>query len=304
MDYPNLDKAFIKVHSSDPSLTTADVDIQVSLKEGRLAVSGYGATNSSVLVDVEIPIVYDVTVVTSDTAGIQCRDLLESQWCHLTSQAGHVAIAGLKTANLLVETESGDVTCSGAIQGSVRITTTSGNVRSDKRFTGPSLDINTESGDINITSSYSDQSKFTTLTGQLRLNNVHHTSYVAVYEMADVVMVGVDGTASVYMKAGSLDMQISCVRGESRVHIEEGDVNLKLSETFPLKLCVTGREVAADEKFSNYGTVEAKEEKYQQYNGAVQPDQFSALCQVQADQGSVRLSAQDWAASLGLKLRK
>ena len=294
----------LQVQSSDPSLTPCDIDIQVSQKDGKLAVSGYGASNSSVLLDVEVPIVYDVTVVTSDTAGIQCRDLLESAWCHLTSQAGHVTIAGVKTANLLVHTEAGDVTCSGAIQGSVRLSTTSGNVRSDRRFTGPSLDINTESGSISVTSSYSDQSKFTTMTGQLSLNNIHNTSYVAVYEAADVRMVGVDGTVSVYMKAGSLDMQISCVRAESRVHVEEGDIHLKLSESQPLKVCATGREVVADEKFSNYGGIEATEENYQQYNGAVQPDQFSALCQVRSDQGRVNISAQDWAASLGLKLRK
>ena len=297
----------MQVHSSDPSLTPADVDIQVSQKEGRLAVSGYGASNSSVLVDVEIPIVYDVTVVPSDTAGITCRDLMESEVCHLTSQGGPVTVAGVKTANLLVQTEAGDVTCSGAVQGSVRINTTTGSVRSDKRFTGPSLEVNTESGDISITSSYSDQSKFSTLTGRLSLNNIHHTSYVAVYEAADVRMVGVDGTASVYMKSGSLDMQISCVRGESRVHLEEGDIDLKLSESHPVKLCVTGRAVTVDEKFSNYGTIEAteeEEESYQQFSGAVQPDQFSALCQVRADRGSVRVSAQDWAASLGFNLRK
>ena len=213
-----------------------------------MAVSGYGASNSSVLLDVEIPIVYDVTVVTSETAGIQCRDLLESNWCHLTSQAGPVTIAGLKTANLLVQTETGDVTCCGA----------------------------------------------------------HHPSYVAGYEVADVRMVGVDGTVSVYMKAGRLDMQISCIRGESRVHLEEGDIQLKVSESFPLKLCVTGTQVEADEKFSSYGSIEAKEEEesYEEYNGAVQPDQFSALCQVTADQGRVSLAAQDWAASLGFKLRK
>ena len=294
----------VQVQSSDPSVTTEDVDIQVSQKDGKLAVSGYGASNSSVLVDVEVPIVYDVTVVTSDSAGIQCRDFMESDLCHLSSQSGPVTVAGVKTANLLVETQTGDVTCSGAIQGSVRINTNSGNVRADRRFTGPSLDINTESGNIHITSCYSDQSKFSTMTGQLSLNNIHHTSYVAVYERSDVRMVGMDGTVRVYMKAGSLDMQISCVRGESRVQVEEGDIQLKLAESHPLKLCVTGRQIAVDEKFSSCGEIEATEENYQQYNGVLQPDQLSALCEVTAEEGRVNVAVQDWASSFGLKLRK
>ena len=294
----------MQVQSSDPSLTTDDVDIQVSQKDGKLAVSGYGASNSSVLVDVEVPIVYDVTVVTSDSAGIQVRDLLESAWCHLTSQSGPVVVAGVKTANLLVESETGDVTCRGAIQGAVRINTNSGCVSSDRRFTGPSLDISTESGSIQVTSCYSDQSRFSTMTGQLRLSNIHHTSYVAVHERADVRMVGLDGTASVFMKAGSLDLQVSCVRGESRVQLEQGDIQLKIAESQPLKLCVTGREVTVDEKFSSYGKIEGKEENYQQYNGAIQPDQSSALCEVVAEEGRVSVAVQDWASSLGLKLRK
>ena len=294
----------MQVQSSDPSLTTDDVDIQVSQKDGKLAVSGYGGSNSSVLVDVEVPIVYDVTVVTSDSAGIQVRDLMESARCHLTSQSGPVVVAGVKTANLLVETEAGDVSCRGAIQGAVRINTVSGSFSSDRRFTGPSLDISTESGSVQVTSCYSDQSRFSTMTGELRLSNIHHTTYVAVHERADVRMVGLDGTASVFMKAGSLELQVSCVRGESRVQLEQGDIQLRIAESQPLKLCVTGRELTVDEKFSSYGKVEGKEENYQQYNGAIQPDQFSALCEVVAEEGRVSVAAQDWASSLGLKLRK
>ena len=35
---------------------------------------------------------------------------------------------------------------------------------------------------------------------------------------------------------GDLDVQVSNVRSESRLHVEEGDVHLRLSEAHPLKV--------------------------------------------------------------------
>ena len=34
---------------------------------------------------VEVPIVYDVTVATSGRGDISCREMIESHYCHLTS---------------------------------------------------------------------------------------------------------------------------------------------------------------------------------------------------------------------------
>ena len=47
--------------------------------------------------------------------------------------------------------------------------------------------------------------------------------------------IDVDGTASVFVK-----------KGQSRCHVEEGDVDLKLSDSQPLKVCVTGKQVSVD----------------------------------------------------------
>merc|ERR1711915_596573 len=103
-------------------------------------------------------------------------------------------------------------------------------------------------------------------SGNLRLRNIHNESYVAVYN--------------------------------------EGNVNLKMADNHPVKLCVTGKKIDTDVTFSNYGEVVTKEDEYQHYFGTVQPDKFSPLCQVIADQGDVKISSQHWAQSLGLKLKK
>ena len=253
---------------------------------------------------VEVPIVYDVNVVTTGAGEISCRDMIESHQCHLTSDAGDIMVTGVKTQNLVITSETGDIRCRGAIQGRVNISSGDGDVVSDKRFLGPSLDITTDSGDISVSSCYSDQSKFSTQTGNLDLRNVHNDSYVAVYDEAEVKMTGLDGTANVFMKKGNLDIQISQVASESRIHVEEGDISLKMADSHPLKLCVTGTEVVTDDKFSKYGDIETKEDdNHQHYYGRIQPDQFSPLCQVLADSGKVNISAQGWAQSLGLKLK-
>ena len=87
-----------------------------------------------------------------------------------------------------------------------------------------------------------------------------------------------------------------------RVHVEEGDIDLKVADNHPVKLCVTGKQVVTDEKFSAYGAVETKDDDYQHYYGTIQPDQFSSMCQVMADGGKVSLSAQGWAQSIGFKI--
>jgi len=306
MDYPNLDQAFVKVVSK----STDNTNVEVVQEGHKLTITENENTVNSdesagdVSIHVEVPIVYDVNVETRGEGNIHCKDMIESHYCHLTSEMGDITVSSVKTQNLILQSESGDVRCKGALQGSVSIVTGDGDVVSDKRFLGPNLDISTDTGDIEISSCYSDQSKFSTQTGNLSLRNIHNESYVAVYNEGNVSMQGVDGTTNVFVKKGELDMQISHVGNESRVHIEEGNVNLKMADNHPVKLCVTGKKIFTDETFSKYGDVVTKEDEYQHYFGTVQPDKFSPLCQVMADQGEVKISSQHWAQSLGLKLKK
>ena len=83
---------------------------------------------------------------------------------------------------------------------------------------------------------------------------------------------------------------------ESRVHVEEGDIRLKMADNHPVKVvvtlnlelysfvkvCATGLVVEVDTKFSDLGSVGVKEDcpNYQHYLGILMPDQFSPTCQV------------------------
>jgi len=306
LDYPDLDRATVRLLGRPDGSRDQEPELLVTQEGHRLNVQAEAGLGGGQLeLEVEVPIVHNVTVTTTGQAGIECSDMIESQYCHLTSEEGGVVVAGLKTANLIVQTEGGDVVCRGAIQGSVTINTGAGGVTGERRFLGPSLNITTEQGDIDIASCYSEQSKFSTMTGRMNLRNIHNESFVAGYgRTGGVSMQGVDGSTNVWLREGDLDIQVSHCMNESRVHVEEGNIRLKMADNHPVKVCATGLEVEVDTKFSDLGSVGVKEDcpNYQHYLGILMPDQFSPTCQVMADSGKVSVAAQSWAASFGLKL--
>lgn len=309
MDYPHLDRAFVKVYgTSKAQKGVCKLDYK---QEGhKLSLNGtidkiheLAEEAAFITGEIEVPIVHNVNVNVGGKGTIHCRDMVESNYTHLTSDEGDIEVHKMKTANLIVQSEEGDVLCNGAIQGSVSILTGNGNVVNNKRFVGPTLDITTDSGDIRVASCYSDQSKFSTNTGNLYLRNVHNESYVAVYEEGNVTMLGVDGSTNVFVKKGDVDMQISQVNQESRIHVEEGDISLKISDSFPLKISVNANEIVLDTKFSEYGTISrTQDDNYQHYFGGIQPEKFSPRIEVIAENGRVVIETQDWAASLACKL--
>ena len=92
-DHPNLDKAFVKVYGPDKSMAEL-VEISVKQEGHKLSVTSSTVDMSiagSISVEVEVPIVHNITV------------------------------SRLKTANLIIQSEGGGVVCQGAIQGSVSI---------------------------------------------------------------------------------------------------------------------------------------------------------------------------------------
>jgi len=300
-----MEKAIVKVYGS----TEADkqnINLEIKQEGHKLSVNASkldAETLSDLNCVIEVPLVHNVNVINTGDAKVNCQDMMESSYCHLTSDDGEVRVRRVKTANLIVQTETGDVICNGAIQGSISIVTGDGHVVNDKRFLGPALDVTTDTGNIRVASSYSEQSKFSTNTGSLFLRNIHNESYVAVYEKGNATMMGVDGTTNVFLKNGHLDIQVSKIKHESRLHVESGDITLKISDNHPLKVCVTAPEIIMDAKFSKYGSINLeKEDNYQHYFGTIQPEKFSPTIQVLAENGRVTIESQDWAASLGFKL--
>ncbi len=72
----------------------------------------------------------------SGSASVEASDLIESNYCNLTSEAGNIEAAKIKTGHLTLQSTTGDVLCLGHLQARTVIKTQSGNVIADKRFTG------------------------------------------------------------------------------------------------------------------------------------------------------------------------
>ena len=92
---------------------------------------------------------------------------------------------------------------------------------------------------------------------------------------------------------------------ESRIHVEKGDIRVRINDSHPLKINIDANDVIPDAKFQAIGTVEAREAGAgpgKHFACSIQPDKFSPSLIVVAEDGNVILESQDWAASLGLKL--
>jgi hypothetical protein len=95
--------------------------------------------------------------------------------------------------------------------------------------------------------------------------------------------------------------------------VEKGDVRLRISDTFPLKVNIDANDIIPDTKFAAHGSLEVRDEGEicmgqlnsgpgKHYHCAIEPDKFSPSLIVMAEDGNVILESQDWAASLGLKM--
>ena len=101
-------------------------------------------------------------------------------------------------------------------------------------------------------------------------------------------------------------MHISRLLAESRIHVEKGDIRVRINDAHPLKINIDANDVIPDAKFQAIGTMEARPAEAagpgKHFACSIQPDKFSPSLVVVAEDGNVILESQDWAASLGLKL--
>jgi DUF4097 and DUF4098 domain-containing protein YvlB len=69
---------------------------------------------------IEVPIVHNVELIGEDKASINVSDFMESDYCNLKATSGDISASKIKTRNLNIETESGDIFCHGHIQVTIK----------------------------------------------------------------------------------------------------------------------------------------------------------------------------------------
>ena len=307
--YQNLDEAFVRLYKSREAKNPAS---QPSLsiehrKDDNLSIECAAKNESDIVSDyelnVEIPIVYNIKASAVGNANIHVSEFIETKFVDIETVGGEVKINKLRSENIKIKTHTGNVTCDGALQGNVCIKTNKGNITSNKRFIGPSAELETEDGDIRISSSYSDINKFTTDRGSLNLKNIHNESHITVTENGNVTMQGLDGHTNIFVKKGNLDIQISRLTGDSRIHVVDGNLHLKLSDSHPMNVTIDAKEIMVDDKFGKQGKINPNDKDgLLCFTTSEQPQLSSESLAIRAENGKVSVEIQDWATSIGFKL--
>merc|ERR1719189_1032904 len=90
----------------------------------------------------------------------------------------------------------------------------------------------------------------------MNLKNIHNESHVIVFENGNCKMQGVDGSTNIFIQKGDLDVQIARINNKSRIHVVEGNVCLKLSDSHPINVSINAKDIITDSTFHSYGIIE------------------------------------------------
>ena len=304
-EFQNLDQAFVRLFSS-PDLENNAPSLSIKQEDLTLSVSCHSqnsAKESHDKLDAEVPIVYSVKVCAESYANVEVFDFIESNYVDIKAEHGAVKTHKIKTEKVIINSTSGDIVCQGALQGDVTIKSKSGNITSKKRFVGPNADLETDTGDITIASSYSDRNKFCTNRGFLNLKNVHNESQVIVNQEGNVNMQGVDGSSNIFIEKGDLNIQISRITDTSSIRVNDGNINLKMSDSCHINLSIESKNITLDSKSSKLGEIKQDgATNISKFTTSAEPNLSSPELHVVAENGTVSVEMQSWAASLGFNL--
>ena len=116
--YHNLDQALVRLLAQE-KLSQHPAKLKVLQDGHKLSVHcdlDKSASQSDYKVDVEVPIVHNVKVSAINEASVDVYDFIESSYVDINAEKGHVRTQQIKTENLMIHTDSGDVFCEGSLQ--------------------------------------------------------------------------------------------------------------------------------------------------------------------------------------------
>ncbi|CAH0552711.1 unnamed protein product [Brassicogethes aeneus] len=146
------------------------------------------------------------------------------------SDNGNISLKNYYGDQLNLVTNKGNIEIKGPVQSSKFFGSVykSGSITTGKLHC---LDVHLKinEGFINISSSYSEKSKFEANKGELQLNNIHKNCTI-ILKKGKLNLAGFDGNLNVIVEKGDANIQISRLIENSAIKIENGNLNLKLSE--------------------------------------------------------------------------
>lgn len=96
---------------------------------------------------------------------------------------------------------------------------------------GDTLSVQSNTGNVSINSCYSQSSKICSSSGNLTLRNVHRNCEISITDEANLEMTGFNGNLVLTMNAGTANLQISELHGESVIVANNAtDISLNLAD--------------------------------------------------------------------------
>ncbi|ROT75602.1 hypothetical protein C7M84_005854 [Penaeus vannamei] len=118
-EFPDADRAFVSFYGiSSSSLDTVKVEL-IGENKDTLAVSS-SPGSSRLYCEIEVPIKYDIIANLQSDACLQIVSM-EADEIDITTEDGEVVTRSLKSHNIRIKTQHGDVTAEGTLQGNIFI---------------------------------------------------------------------------------------------------------------------------------------------------------------------------------------
>ena len=58
-----------------------------------------------------------------------------------------------------------------------------------------------------------------------------------------IFFLGLDGSTNIFVKKGDVELHISQIKHESRILVEDGDIIIKMIDTYPVKITIDANQI-------------------------------------------------------------
>ncbi|XP_063953774.1 protein FAM185A-like [Lytechinus pictus] len=308
-DYPAGDRVFVHLLASSVSSDMSDAALDpssfaetisniscLSNEEQGITISHDGCSGMQppLALVIEVPTCYDIDVSTKDEGHISVENL-ENEMCYINTNKGDITLKSMKSANVNVESTSGNISCLKALQGSGVIKTRNNGTVNADRIQGLDFEFSTESGDVHIKDIYTRKSQVCSHTGSVHISNMHTDCKITTG--GDVFTGCVQGSMSVSLPGqATFKGYLSC-HDDINIETDKGDIEIKLPEECVSHIDLSGHQVDIDSALVFLST---QPSDHQQVIGELNGGGVDANIIAKSKEGSITVKTQSWFDSLEL----
>ena len=76
--------------------------------------------------------------------------------------------------------------------------------------------------------------------------------YVMDWDIIFIFFLGLDGSTNIFVKKGDVELHISQIKHESRILVEDGDIIIKMIDTYPVKITIDANQIIPGNMVHNH----------------------------------------------------